>query len=325
VDVPAPSGFSMGANDRMNGHMELVTGATGYVGSRLLRRLAEERRPVRALARRPEAVEPLDGVEAVRGDLLDGRGLDRALHGCHTAYYLVHSMEASTNGTAFAHRDRHAAETFARAAERAGLERVVYLGGIEPATGVSRHLRSRLEVERTLLDAVPGSTALRASIVIGAGSSSFRVLVRLVERLRVLPMPAWRRNRTQPIAERDVLELLAGTPSVPDAAGRSLDAAGPDVMTYGEMIERIAESMGVGRLPLGFGRSLTPPASAIVAGVTGQPLELVRPLMESLESDILPRDGHDAAAVYGIRPLPFDRAVERALREWESREPLGAR
>jgi uncharacterized protein YbjT (DUF2867 family) len=305
--------------------MELVTGATGYVGSRLLRRLAQERRPVRALARRPEAVEALVGVEAVRGDLLDGARLDAALDGCETAYYLVHSMEASANGSGFADRDRRAADAFAAAAARAGVERIVYLGGIEPASAGSAHMRSRLEVERTLLGAVPGSTSLRASIVIGAGSASFRVLVRLVERLRVLPLPAWRRNRTQPIAERDVIELLARTPAVPRAAGRSLDAVGPDLMTYGEMIERIAESMGVGRLPLGLGRSLTPPASAIVAGVTGQPVELVRPLMESLESDILPREGHDAAPVYGIRPLPFDRAVERALREWESRERLGAR
>ncbi len=305
--------------------MELVTGATGYVGGRLLRRLAQEGRPVRALARRPEAVEPVDGVEAVRGDLLDGAGLDDALDGCHAAYYLVHSMEPSTNGSGFTDRDRRAAETFAAAAVRAGLERIVYLGGIEPSGGGSPHLRSRLEVEEMLLAAVPRSTALRASIVVGAGSASFRVLVRLVERLRVLPMPAWRSNRTQPIAERDVIELLARTPAVPGAAGRSLDAAGPDLMTYGEMIERIAESMGVGRLPLGFGRSLTPPASVIVASVTGQPVELVRPLMESLESDILPREGHDATSVYGIRALPFDRAVERALREWESRERLGAR
>ena len=100
---------------------------------------------------------------------------------------------------------------------------------------------------------MPGSTALRASIVIGAGSSSFRILVRLVERLRVLPMPAWRDNRTQPIDERDVIEFLARTPQVPEAAGRSLDVVGPDVLTYGEMIERIAEAMGVGRMPLGFG------------------------------------------------------------------------
>lgn len=305
--------------------MELVTGATGYVGSRLLRRLAEEGRPVRALARRPEAVEPIEGVEAVRGDLLDRAGLAAALDGCSTAYYLVHSMEPGANGAGFADRDRQAAETFAAAAAGSGLERIVYLGGIEPAAAASPHLTSRLEVERMLLEAVPGSTALRASIVVGAGSSSFRVLVRLVERLRVLPMPGWRRNRTQPIAERDVIELLARTPFEPAAGGRSLDAAGPDVMTYGEMIERIAESMGVGRLPLAFGRSLTPPASAVVAGITGQPLELVRPLMQSLESDILPREGHDAARVYGIRPLPFDRAVERALREWESLERLGAR
>jgi uncharacterized protein YbjT (DUF2867 family) len=182
-----------------------------------------------------------------------------------------------------------------------------------------------LEVEEILLAAVPGSTALRASIVIGAGSSSFRILVRLVERLRVLPLPRWRRNRTQPIDERDVIGFLARTPQVPAAAGRSLDVAGPDVMTYGRMIERIAEAMGVGRLPVGLGRSLTPPASAVVAAVTGQPLELVRPLMESLETDLLPRDGEDAPRLYGIRPHSFERALDHALAEWERLEPLGAR
>jgi uncharacterized protein YbjT (DUF2867 family) len=317
--------------------MELVTGATGYIGSRLLRRLTDEGRAVRALAREPERVERLDGVEAVRGDLLNGSGLDEALEGCRTAYYLVHSMEATRRAPSggdgdrraarsFADRDRRAADAFARTAAEAGVERIVYLGGIEPASGaLSPHLRSRLEVERILLDAAPASTGLRASIVIGAGSSSFRVLVRLVERLRVLPLPAWRRNRTQPIAERDVIEFLARTPDVPAAAGRSLDVAGPDVMSYATMIERIAEAMGVGRMPLGFGRSLTSSASAVVAGVTGQPLELVRPLMESLESDMLPRDAATVARLYGIRPLPFDRAVDRALREWESLEPLGAR
>jgi uncharacterized protein YbjT (DUF2867 family) len=303
--------------------MELVTGATGYVGSRLLRRLLAEGRPVRALARRPEL---LQDVEVVRGDLLTGSGLEEALDGCSTAYYLVHSMEAAAGNGDFAGRDRQMAEAFGSAAARAGVERIVYLGGIVPEHGArSPHLKSRLEVEGILLAAVPASTALRASIVIGSGSSSFRILVRLVERLRVLPLPRWRENRTQPIDERDVVEFLARTPQVPDAAGRSLDVAGPDVMTYGRMIERIAEAMGVGRMPFGFKRSLTPPASAVVAAVTGQPLQLVRPLMESLETDLLPRDPDEAPRLYGIQPHRFDRALDHALAEWERAEPLAAR
>jgi uncharacterized protein YbjT (DUF2867 family) len=306
--------------------VELVTGGTGYVGSRLLLRLSAEGRPVRALARQPELLpELMPGVEAVRADLLTGAGLEAALEGCSTAYYLVHSMEPAANGD-FAGRDRRMAEAFGDAAARAGVERIVYLGGIVPERRpLSQHLHSRLEVEGTLLAAVPGSTALRASIVIGAGSSSFRLLVRLVERLRVLPLPRWRKNRTQPIDERDVIEFLARTPQVPEAASRSLDVAGPDVMTYGRMIERIADVMGVGRLPLGLNRSLTPPASAVVAAVTGQPIELVRPLMESLETDLVPGDPDEAPRLYGLRPRRFERAVEHALAEWELLEPLAAR
>jgi uncharacterized protein YbjT (DUF2867 family) len=306
--------------------MELIAGATGYIGSRLLRRLALEGRPVRALARRPELVPSLPGVEAVRCDLLAADGPAAALEGCETAYYLVHSMEAGSNGGGdFSSRDRRAARAFARAAAGAGVERVVYLGGIVPAGPLSAHLGSRLEVEQILLGAVPSSTALRASIVIGAGSSSFRVLVRLVERLRLLPMPRWSSHRTQPIDERDVVEFLARTPRVPGAAGRSLDVCGPDVLSYAALIDRIAEALGVGRLPVGLPFSLTPPASAVVAAVTDQPLELVRPLMQSLETDLLPRDPEEAARVYGIRPRPLVRAVEHALAEWESYEPLGAR
>jgi uncharacterized protein YbjT (DUF2867 family) len=308
--------------------MELVTGATGYVGSRLLRRLSADGRTVRALARRPERVEDLPGVEALRGDLLEEATLEAALEGCHTAYYLVHSMEASAangSGGDFAGRDRQAAETFGRAAAAAGLERIVYLGGIAPAGRRSEHLRSRLEVEDLLFSAVPDSTALRASIVIGAGSSSFRLLVRLVERLRVLPLPRWRNNRTQPIDERDVIEYLAQTPSVPAAAGRALDICGPDRVTFAELVNEIAAGIGVGRMPLGLPTTMTPPASAVVAAVTGQPIELVRPLMESLESDVLPRDPHEAAEMYGLRPRSLARAVDHALAEWEALEPLGAR
>jgi uncharacterized protein YbjT (DUF2867 family) len=313
----------MGTTDAM----ELVTGSTGYVGGRLIERLVREGRPVRALARDPSRVAGVDGVEPVAGDLVLDTGLEAALDGVETAYYLVHSMEhaAGANGD-FGARDRQAARNFARAAQAAGVERIVYLGGIVPQNArISPHLASRLEVERILLDAAPSATALRASIVVGARSSSFRILVRLIERLRFLPFPAWRDHRTQPIAERDAIEYLARTPSVPDAAGRSLDIAGPDVLSYGAMIERIAEAMGVGRTPIRLRLSQTPTASAVVAGVVRQPVELVRPLMESLEYDLLPRPDARASDVYGIRGHSFDRAVEHALRDWERTEELAAR
>jgi uncharacterized protein YbjT (DUF2867 family) len=306
--------------------MELVTGATGYVGGRLVERLLAEGRPVRALARDPSRVEPRLGLEAVAGDLLGESGIREALDGCSVAYYLVHSMEAVAGDADFARRDRQAAERFAADAAAAGVERVVYLGGLAPrGSPPSPHIASRIEVEEILLAEAPTTTALRASILIGARSSSFRILVRLIERLRVLPLPAWRDKVTQPIAERDAIEYLARTPSVDAAAGRSLDIGGPDVVSYGEMVHRIADEMGVGRADIGLGLSLTSPASAVVSAISGQPLELVRPLMESLEHDLLPRPGHDAAPVYGLRPLEFDRAVVRALADWESREELGAR
>src|SRR5439155_20429724 len=164
--------------------MELLTGATGYIGGRLMRRLISDGREVRALARNPEqlAGEP---VEVVQGEVIKGDGLREALEGVETAYYLIHSMErgAGPNGR-FADLDRRAADNFARAAQEAGVDRVVYLGGLVPQSGeLSPHLRSRLEVEQILLDAIPDSVALRASIVIGARFSSFQLLVRLIERL----------------------------------------------------------------------------------------------------------------------------------------------
>ena len=320
--------------------MELVTGATGYVGGRLLERLAREGRPLRALARDPSRLSAPDGVEAVEGDLVRDIGLESALDGVTTAYYLVHSMERAAgagsggnggdgqNGSFgdFGARDRKAARNFARAARAAGVDRIVYLGGLVPQDApLSPHLASRLEVERILLEAAPKSTALRASIIVGARSSSFRILVRLISRLRVLPFPAWRDHRTQPIFERDAIEYLARTPDTPQAAGRSLDIAGPDVLSYGAMIEKIAELMGVSRMPIRLGLSQTPAASAVVAGVVGQPVELVRPLMESLEYDLLPRADANARDVYDVRVHPFERAVEHALREWERTEELTAR
>jgi uncharacterized protein YbjT (DUF2867 family) len=303
----------------------LVTGATGYVGSKLIPRLRDDGHDVVAFARDPARVTA--GVAAVEGDAVTGRGLRESLDGVGAAYFLIHSMEpAASAAGSFSDRDRGAARRFAEAAADAGVSRVVYLGGLVPADApASLHLASRLEVERILLEAVDEGVALRASIVIGAGSRSFRFLVRLVERLPVLALPGWRDRRTRPIDGRDVIEFLARAATSDRVAGRSLDIAGPEVLSYGEMIERIRDAMLVGRPPLPLGRvEATAVASRVAAAVAGEEHELIGPLMEGLSHDLLPRDD-DAARLLGVRLHSFDAAVEHALREWEEREPLAAR
>jgi uncharacterized protein YbjT (DUF2867 family) len=301
----------------------LVTGASGFVGSALIPRLRADGHVVRAFARDPARVRQDPAVAVHAGDVVTGAGLEEALYGCDVAYFLVHSMEPGD--ASFSERDRRAATAFAEAASAAGVRRVVYLGGLVPAQGMaSPHLASRLEVERILLEGIPEGVALRASIVVGARSRSFRFLVRIVERLPVLALPAWRDNRTQPIDGRDVLELLARAAVVPGAAGRSLDIAGPDVLTYGEMVERIRDLMLVSRPSWTIERTLTGIASRVGAVIAGEEHDLVGPLMEGLTHDLLPRDD-TAARLLGVRLHSFDSAVERALREWEEREPLAAR
>jgi uncharacterized protein YbjT (DUF2867 family) len=300
----------------------LVTGITGFVGSALVPLLEREGHELRGLARDPSRTAA--GVPVVAGDAVAGAGLAEALDGVDCAYYLIHSMEPSADGT-FSDRDRRAADNFASAARDAGVEQIIYLGGLVPeGARASAHLASRLEVERTLLAAAPGSTALRASIVIGARSRSFRFLVRLVERIPVLALPPWRKHRTQPIDERDVLAFLVSAAHTEAAAQRSLDIAGPDVLTYAAMIERIRDHMLVGRPRVDVGVRATPVAARVAAAVAGETPELVVPLMEGLDSDLLPRDD-SAAALLGVRLHTFDAAVERALREWESVEPVAAR
>jgi uncharacterized protein YbjT (DUF2867 family) len=305
----------------------LVTGVSGYVGAALAERLRSDGNTVRGFARSPERVAAA-GVELdelVVGDVTSGAGLERALDGVDVAYYLIHSMEGAAAG-AFADTELRSAAAFAAAAAGADLRRVVYLGGIVPRDApLSRHLGSRLAVEETLLGAVPEGIALRASIVIGARSRSFRFLVRLIERMPVMALPAWRDNRTAPIDGRDMLEYLARAATVPAAlAGRSWDIAGPDVMTYAAMIDRISDALMVRRPSVGVGFSLTPVASVVAAAIAGEDPALIEPLMESLEHDLLPRDG-DAAAAFGVHLHRFDAAVERALREWERTEELAAR
>jgi uncharacterized protein YbjT (DUF2867 family) len=309
----------------------LVTGASGYVGAALVPRLQAAGAQVRAFARAPERVAAagvdVAGLELVTGDAVTGAGLDAALDGVDVAYFLIHSMEtAGAAGDGFAARDRRAAEAFAGAARRAGVRRVVYLGGLVPATyAASAHLASRLEVEQTLLEAAPEALALRASIVVGARSRSFRFLVRLIERLPVLALPAWRTNRTAPIDGRDVLAYLTRAVDAPaELSGRSWDIAGPEIVTYEELIERIADRMLVRRARLSLNFSLTPIASVVAAAVAAEDPALITPLMEGLESDLLPRD-HDAPAAFGVRLHSFDAAIERALREWELTEDVAAR
>lgn len=311
----------------------LVTGASGYVGSALTPRLVAAGHQVRALGRDRDrvrhalgalAAEPPAAVEVVVGDVLAGSGLDAALDGVEVACYLIHSMEPSNDGP-FPERERRSAENFAAAARRQGVRRVIYLGGLVPGAHTpSRHLASRLAVERTLLESSPGAVALRASIIIGARSRSFRFLVRLVERLPVLALPPWRDNRTAPIDERDLLSYLVACVDAAAVDGQSLDVAGPDVLSYGEMITRIADHMLVGRPALRLGFTATPLTGSVAAVLAGESPELIIPLMEGLEGDLLPRDDR-AAQLLGVRRRGFDAAVEHALRDWERHEPLAAR
>jgi uncharacterized protein YbjT (DUF2867 family) len=287
----------------------LLTGASGYVGSFILDELLRRGRRVRALVRTPGRLPP--EVDERQGDAVAGTGLADALYGCRTAYYLIHSMgRGSGPADDFARRDREAAVNFGEAARDAGVERVIYLGGLGDET-VSAHLRSRHEVARLLGQRVPGFVYVRAAMVVGPGSASFEMLRHLVERLPLMVGPRWLETRTQPVAVADVVRALAELAERDDAPAE-VQLGGADVLTYREMIERTAAVLGrrkpkVIRVPL-----LTPRLSSLwVALVTPVEAGLVRPLVDGLKEEMVVRTPPPAGVNDG--PQGFDDAVRAAL------------
>ena len=295
----------------------LVTGATGYIGGRLVPRLLEAGHRVRCLAREPRK---LDGrpwasdprVEVVAGDTSDIASLRRALEGCGAAYYLVHSMVAA--GHEYAERDRTMARAFARAAEDTGLERIVYLGGLgELGAGLSEHLASRREVEELLASGQTPVTVLRAAMIIGSGSASFEILRYLVERLPVMVTPRWVSTESQPIAVRNVVQYLVDCLGVPETSGQTLDIGGPDVLSYRELMRIMAEERGLRRRYVVPVPVLTPRLSSLwIHLVTPISHRIARPLAEGLRNRVVCRND-DARRLMPQDLLTVREAIRSAL------------
>ena len=285
----------------------LVTGATGYVGGLLLDELLEAGHRVRALARKPDDAELPAAVEVMKGDVVSGDGLKAALDGIEVAYYLVHSMGRG-NQEDFAEKDRRGARNFGRAAREAGVQRVIYLGGLE---GESDHLRSREEVAEILTDFVDDTIHARAAMIIGAGSTSFIMLRSLVERLPAMIAPKWIATRTQPIGVGDVVRALAGLAVLEDAPAE-VELGGADVLSYGEMLDRFADLAGLRRRPRIPVPVLSPRLSSYWVGfVTPVETALAKPLVQGLSAEMLVRKPPPR----GINddPMGFDDAVRAAL------------
>ena len=289
----------------------LVTGATGFVGSRLVPGLAAAGHDVVALVRGASRYDPPEGVDVAEGDLLEPGSFEAALEGVEAAYYLIHSMQS---GREFAERDRRAARNFVEAADAAGVERVIYLGGLgEERDRLSPHLRSRREVEYILGEGAFDLTTLRAAIVVGDGSASFEMIRQLAQRLPVMVTPRWVRTRCQPMAVGDVIAYLVGVLRVPATAGETFEIGGPEVLTCREILERTAR-IATGRTPLIVPVPVLSPrlSSYWVGLVTDVPAGVARPLIGGLHNPMVVEDDR----IRGLVPVgltDFDTAVRRAL------------
>lgn len=287
----------------------LVTGASGFVGGRLCRALTDAGFDVRAMTRRPEAYH--GAGTAVPGDVTDPASLKAALEGCTAAYYLVHSLAEAD----FERLDRKAAQAFGQAAADAGVQQIIYLGGLgDAADELSAHLRSRREVEGLLGTAGTPVTVLRAGIVVGHGGISWELTRQLVEHLPMMVTPRWVSTRTQPIAVDDVIRYLVGVLDNPEARDKVFEIGGPEVLAYRTMLQRVAEIEGR-RLPIVSVPVLTPKLSSMwLSLITDVDVTTARALIDSMSNEVIVRD--DAIRrVLPFEPMGYDAMVRTALAE----------
>jgi uncharacterized protein YbjT (DUF2867 family) len=296
----------------------LLTGATGYVGGRLLTALEQRGHDVRCLARRPDNLRrsPQSRHEVVQGDVLDADTLPPALAGIETAYYLVHAL---AGGRDFVQDELQGARNFARAAREAGVHRIVYLGGLVPAgEHLSAHLASRTEVGRILREEGPPTCELRASIVIGSGSLSFEMIRALVQRLPVMITPSWTRHRAQPIAIEDVIAYLLAAREVPLDASQVVEIGGPDQVSYADLMRIYAEECGLRRPML--------PVPVLSPRLSSYWLAFITPLQARVGAKLIGSIRHDTvvdnpgpARAFGVEPRGVREAVRRAIQREDQR------
>lgn len=303
----------MTADSPRTSSLVLITGATGFIGSRLARRLVQEGFSVRCMVRDLSRAHLPQGTEVVVGDVLHPETLHDALCGIDTAYYLVHSLSGGRAG--FERRDRDAAANFVAAATAAGVRRVIYLGGLgETGDNLSEHLKSRLEVAEIIKRGNFITTFLRAAIIIGAGGASFEMIKALVNRLPLMITPRWVTTLCQPIAVADVIEYLTGCLKNEETGGKTFDIGGPDILTYKEMMERFALLQGrtLYILPVPV---LTPKLSSYWVGlITPVSPSVSMPLIEGLKNEVICREN----SIRRMIPIPlttFDQAVRSSLEQ----------
>jgi uncharacterized protein YbjT (DUF2867 family) len=292
----------------------LVTGASGYIGGRVVPELMARGYKVRVMVRTrsPEYARRWPGAEIVVADALDAASLGAALSGVAVAYYLIHSMLLGPGD--FAAADIRAASNFRRAAEAQRVKRVIYLGGLgDVHAHLSRHLRSRVEVAEELGSGAVPVTILRAAIIIGSGSASYEIIKHLVARLPVIPVPRAARHKCQPVGVRDVVKYLVGVLETPETSGRSFDIGGPDAITYEAMMKTVADVLQKRRLFVRIRGILGIRTYAYLASLlTPVPGQITRCLMEGLRNDVV-CEGGAIRRILPFAPIPYREAVVRAL------------